>query len=198
LQADPWPNEFALCRQQLAQANETIEAMIVDHDKQVMKILGLQARIEVADKQDIEAWLFHDAYGGLCATRIGHQIDPDAVADNYTPVYTRPPITPERELALLAVIEQKDAALKGVLPFVVTQVVACHGLKCREAVCESCSTDADVAAQNACNAYGVANAALALIPDLSALKEHDDGNRDPDKSTTIWDDGSGCRHSGGL
>ena len=73
------------------------------------------------------------------------------------------------ELELLAVIEQKDAALKGVLPFVVTQVVACHGLKCREAVCESCSTDADVAAQNACNAYGVANAALALTPDPSSL-----------------------------
>jgi hypothetical protein len=110
---------------------------------------------------------FYKPYGGKEPD--GWKDSDDAIDWYCRPLFTRPPITSERELELLAVIEQKDAALKGVLPFVVTQVVACHGLKCREAVCESCSTDADVAAQNACNAYGVANSALALAPDLSSL-----------------------------
>jgi hypothetical protein len=57
----------------------------------------------------------------------------------------------------VAVLEQ---ALRGVLPWVVTQVVACNGLKCREDVCMSCNSDAEDNAQLACNAYGAADAAL--------------------------------------
>ena len=53
-----------------------------------------------------------------------------------------------------------EAALRGVLPWVVTQVVACNGLKCREDVCMSCNSDAEDNAQRACDAYCVADAAL--------------------------------------
>ena len=48
-------------------------------------------------------------------------------------------------------------ALKSVLPHVVTQVVACCGLKCREAVCDSCNPNAEAAAEEACKAYSVAD-----------------------------------------
>jgi hypothetical protein len=51
-------------------------------------------------------------------------------------------------------------ALRGALPWVVTQVVACNGLKCREDVCMSCNSDAEDNAQRACDAYCVADAAL--------------------------------------
>lgn len=71
---------------------------------------------------------------------------------------------------LAAQVEVMREALQNVLPFVVTQVVACHGLKCREAVCESCSIDADAAAQKACDAYGEARQALSLTPS-DALSE---------------------------
>lgn len=66
------------------------------------------------------------------------------------------------ENAAHAVALQK--AMKNVLPFVVTQVVACNGLKCREVVCESCFTDAPAAVERACNAYGECNKALAGLP----------------------------------
>ena len=56
--------------------------------------------------------------------------------------------------------EKLRDALRGVLPWVVTQVVACNGLKCREDVCMSCNSDAEDNAQLACNAYAVADAAL--------------------------------------
>lgn len=66
-----------------------------------------------------------------------------------------------------AVSAAKDAeisglrdALRGALPWVVTQVVACNGLKCREDVCMSCNSDAEDNAQRACDAYCVADAAL--------------------------------------
>lgn len=51
-------------------------------------------------------------------------------------------------------------ALEAVLPWVVTQEVACHGLKCREAVCMSCDSDSEANVQLACDAYGVAHAAM--------------------------------------
>ena len=124
--------------------NLTMEELINENAR-------LKCLIEAADKQDIEAWLFHDAYGGLCATRIGPQIDPNDAADNYTPVYTRPPITSERELELLSVIEQKHAAL----------------LDLKNQVNKFCEE------QGAWDFYtGDSEKALALTPDLSALKEN--------------------------
>jgi precorrin-6B methylase 1 len=52
-------------------------------------------------------------------------------------------------------------AIAGLMPWVVTQVVACNGLKCRALVCESCSCDVEENAQKACDSYSSANKALA-------------------------------------
>ena len=52
-------------------------------------------------------------------------------------------------------------AIAGLMPWVVTQVVACNGLKCRELVCESCSFDAEENAQKSCDSYSLANKAIA-------------------------------------
>lgn len=52
-------------------------------------------------------------------------------------------------------------ALKTVLPWVVSQEVACNGLKCREAVCMSCNPDSEDASQQASDACAVAAAAIA-------------------------------------
>lgn len=57
--------------------------------------------------------------------------------------------------------KQLLAALKSVLPWVVTQEIACNGLKCREQVCMSCSFDSEKSAQLASNAYAVAAEAIA-------------------------------------
>lgn len=69
-------------------------------------------------------------------------------------------------------LEQRDRVLvdaaKGVFPYVVTQVVACHGLKCREAVCESCSEGADEAAQEASNRYHNLQQAINATPSQTA------------------------------
>lgn len=46
-------------------------------------------------------------------------------------------------------LEQLLIAIKNVLPYVVTQEVACHGLKCREPVCSSCSFDWEDNVENA-------------------------------------------------
>lgn len=54
-----------------------------------------------------------------------------------------------------------ENALRQVLPWVVTQEVACNGLKCREAVCMSCNSDSKDNAQKACGAYAIAHDALA-------------------------------------
>lgn len=51
-------------------------------------------------------------------------------------------------------------ALEKVLPCVVTQEVACNGMKCREAVCMSCFGNSESNAQLACDAYAFASAAL--------------------------------------
>lgn len=65
----------------------------------------------------------------------------------------------------------QQEALEEVLPFVVTQVVACNGLKCREAVCESCFFDADKAAQIACDkSYAARQAISASAESVAAWK----------------------------
>lgn len=58
-------------------------------------------------------------------------------------------------------IAQLLGALNGVMPYVVTQEVTCHGLKCRESVCSSCSFDWEDAVTKAQEAYVAANAAIA-------------------------------------
>ena len=81
--------------QQLAQANETIAA--------------LQARIEAADKQEPVLWV--DLINIAAAERSGGGVvlcGLEQYDDDYLPLFASPPITSERELALLAVIEQKD------------------------------------------------------------------------------------------
>lgn len=67
----------------------------------------------------------------------------------------------KEQLALrdLEIVDLRKA-LNGILPFVVTQVVACNGLKCRESVCESCSINAEQSAQEARNKYETAHKAL--------------------------------------
>lgn len=60
--------------------------------------------------------------------------------------------------------EERDElldTLKEVLPWVVTQEVACNGLKCREAVCQSCNSDSEESAQKAWDAYAKASAVVA-------------------------------------
>ena len=66
-----------------------------------------------------------------------------------------------REMAALAA-ENKTLrdALDGVLPWVVTQEVACQGMKCREPVCMSCNSDSEEAAERASTAYQAAREAL--------------------------------------
>lgn len=63
-------------------------------------------------------------------------------------------------IALRERVRVLEDALRGVLPWVVTQEVACNGLKCREDVCMSCNSDSAEAAEKACDAYGIARAAL--------------------------------------
>lgn len=62
-------------------------------------------------------------------------------------------------------------ALSGVLPYVVTQEVACHGMKCREPVCQSCSSDSDIAAQKACDAYAKASQTISANSEAVAAWE---------------------------
>ena len=57
--------------------------------------------------------------------------------------------------------ENLRSALKGVMPWVVVQEFACHGMKCREALCQSCSFETEEAAERACAAAAVAYNALA-------------------------------------
>jgi hypothetical protein len=52
-------------------------------------------------------------------------------------------------------------AILGIMPWVVTEVIACNGLKCRQAVCESCSSGAQENAQKACENYSLAYEAIA-------------------------------------
>lgn len=63
--------------------------------------------------------------------------------------------------ALVRDAEMIRTALEGVMPWVVTQEFACHGMKCREALCQSCNYETEKAAENACAAAAVAYAAIA-------------------------------------
>lgn len=74
--------------------------------------------------------------------------------------------------ALQAQVGVLKEAFKNVLPWVVTQTVACHGMKCRELVCLSCTeeTEAEQNAQEACDRYREAKQAIATTPE-SALSE---------------------------
>lgn len=55
------------------------------------------------------------------------------------------------------------AVLESIMPWVVTQEVACHGLKCREPVCMSCSSDSEEAAEKATYAYEEARAVIQKV-----------------------------------
>jgi hypothetical protein len=71
-----------------------------------------------------------------------------------------------RELiAARAAMAELIAAMRGVMPFVATQAVGCHGDKCREQWCYSCFGEeaADEAAVRARDAYHAAHIALARI-----------------------------------
>ncbi len=59
--------------------------------------------------------------------------------------------------------DQLLAALEAVLPWVVTQEIACNGLKCREPVCMSCFDDSEQSAENAADAYQLAEQAIAAV-----------------------------------
>ena len=64
--------------------------------------------------------------------------------------------------------EQRDELLKALaasMQHIATNVVACNGLKCREAVCMSCNgeEDAEVAAKAAFDAYVAAGNLIAKI-----------------------------------
>ena len=124
-------------------------------------IAALQARIEAADKQEpvgyVREYGVECLYGILVNQTTGRtplpsstKIDPYALCETDIPLFTRPPITSERELALQAVIEQKHTAL----------------LDLKNQVNKFCEE------QGEWDFYtGDAEKALALTPDLSALKE---------------------------
>ena len=57
-------------------------------------------------------------------------------------------------------IKELTDALNGVMPYVITQVIACNGWKCRLSVCESCSFEAEEAAEKAEIAYKTAQQLL--------------------------------------
>jgi hypothetical protein len=61
--------------------------------------------------------------------------------------------------------DELTAALEGVLPWVVTQTVACHGMKCREPICLSCTDEAEAEenAKTACDMYAAAKKAIASV-----------------------------------
>lgn len=73
-----------------------------------------------------------------------------AIADRYASQVQPEPVN-----------QQLLAALKTVLPWVVTQEIACNGLKCREPVCMSCSFDSEKSSQQAAADYAVAAASIA-------------------------------------
>ena len=64
--------------------------------------------------------------------------------------------------------------LENVLSWVVYQPVACHGMKCRESVCESCCGEeaAEIASKQAGEAVTIARKTLAETP-AQSLQAHD-------------------------
>lgn len=71
---------------------------------------------------------------------------------------------------LLAEVKQLRTVLGGVLPYVATQAVGCHGDKCREPWCISCNGDdeAHAEAAKALAAYQVAHTAWAADQESGA------------------------------
>ena len=66
--------------------------------------------------------------------------------------------------------EKLMESMKDLFPWVITQEVACHGLKCREAVCSSCTANYEEAIQQALAALQKADEALAAY---QSSKEND-------------------------
>lgn len=77
------------------------------------------------------------------------------------PLYANPQLSRTAELE--DKVKRLSEMLLRIMGHTVIQVVACNGLKCREPVCESCSFDAEEAAQKAANDVGEARALLAEI-----------------------------------
>lgn len=69
----------------------------------------------------------------------------------------------QRKQQLEQQVAELVGALENVMPWVVTQEVACHGLKCREPVCMSCSSDSEEAAEKATYAYEEARAVIQKV-----------------------------------
>lgn len=157
---EQWLDEKRICREQLA---------------------ALQARIEAADNQEPDGYtitFYEDTRGGdrkritQCSIELHLPNIPLGVNNvefrdliSTTPLFSRPPITSERELELLAVIEQMREALK---PF--AEHPDFHAPECWPVTfADSVTRAPGVTAGD----FRKAKAALALTPDLSALKEHD-------------------------
>ena len=135
-------------KEQLTQANETIAA--------------LQARIEAADNP-----LIYADVGHLREVSNGNDMNIYASSEQdeqrrLEPLFTRPPITSERELELLAVIEQMRDKVKSLIRF--QRSVACGTSRI-------CAVSSET---SACLMDFCANleTSIALTPE-SALKEHD-------------------------
>ena len=69
----------------------------------------------------------------------------------------------QRKQQLEQQVAELVGALENVMPWVVAQEVACHGLKCREPVCMSCSSDSEEAAEKATYAYEEARAVIQKV-----------------------------------
>lgn len=80
--------------------------------------------------------------------------------------------TPPDQTAEIERLKAREArlleALKRTMCWVVTQKVACHGMKCRELVCESCNSESEENAEKACAAYSFAR---ELIKEIEAENE---------------------------
>lgn len=69
----------------------------------------------------------------------------------------------QRKQQLEQQVEELVGVLENVMPWVVTQEVACHGMKCREPVCMSCSSDSEEAAEKATYAYEEARSVIQKV-----------------------------------
>lgn len=120
------------------------------------ELVKLQAKIEEADKQ--EPLIFVDV-GHLREVSNGNNMPIYASCEQrLEPLFTRPPIQSERELELLDVIEQMRSALQDSHDFIYAEISQQH---VRALVYED--TPAWLATREA----------LAITPDMIALKEHD-------------------------
>jgi flagellar basal body-associated protein FliL len=81
----------------------------------------------------------------------------------------------QKALELKASNNHLREVLENVLSWVVYQPVACHGMKCRESVCESCFGEeaAEIASKQAGEAVTIARKTLSATP-AESLQAHDD------------------------